>query len=1746
MYEFNLLNHIGDSVSVTDQSNVWKNSEILDIPVYTPNSITIPGGIAVYDEIDPFRYAIYNKDRDMVHLIYGLDIKGRYTFLDLAEDYTHFSYKFGGRSFPQARVEPSIRYVDDILYVTGGSINNDPMTDMWTYDFGKKTWSIMGYLPSPRWSHSLFFDDDRIYLFGGLTASRIDGRLLWINDVFWIDRDFIGEWTLLDREATLPHAGGSILGTDNNFLYLWIDKRVWSVALIGEQTSGSIDLYDIGEYVVDVRQQPDGSSHLLVKGDKEDNLGNIYEWTPPYNFTLLAEDRLCLTDDIDDVVTIVPNPTHIEVNGISFGGTKPPKKSVSMSHTKLPDGDAYYGSKILRLFKHDSLHTVEIDLSYLDKLPYKGYIAYQQYTSYIWIVGWNSFDELIVAKFDMDTSNLEIVSDTTDELLYREDPSVVLVQSDIWLMGGNTAKDGSFKDQWRFNINDETWRQEITLEPLPEQPFVAFEWRDRLWLIPHTISSLYRYYPSTRQWTIVYIAREDTDRANLGLMDKSVNWDFVDNRLFLEPKGYLKTVVELESRRALDPLYQGNLSVAIDRAHVLCDDGRLYIADGTTMNTTIADQPPFFDNSGGEEVKTDDNSGNKDDVNKDVKLLDSHPYIIHGYNSIGEWKPAYSDKVGLFWINVQDVRWYDFEERVGFYIPETDYMGDYGDTYRRLPTFEFNKRSSKPLLNAITDISLFGSRFIANYLELIRYRTEDGTYFSYKAPITEGSAVGYSSNGRVYIFGGRTDEDILALDQNGLYFSTKGEVEDDEEGGEAPIIHSQPTLVIYDLNYAQGETEYLADIPEFYERHDYDVAADYLISRISQMMPPDDEVNAAEIAKMRDNYYISVQDIIDDVSVRYMTYEEGARPSARSWPLHAQVEDRLYVGGGAFEVEPPPEGDCPPLWTYDSINENYDDPNILPPEDDPTYIDPGNLVENYMLNDFYMLDMNVDTWVQLSNTPWDHLFHASTAVTTDNKEIWVVGGYTSSNMQSLSADIYIYDVNRDSWTTFGNVPDGYLGRAKPALSWIDDDTLLIMYGTICTITTCGRCPCYWFNRLGDSWIIHRPTMTMYKYDSDLPKTFTIMPNDQDEPYIDLLYIPNAKPKPGGETDIVQTLAMSRLYSEDWTAYEEKYEYVLRNIYDQLHEHYYNKVYVDIDGVETGIDFPDFDGGKSVTYIYNQVIPDLDPRLMYDEYRLAVNNPGDFTLLKDTVVLLYYIEVYRQDFTATLISELASRADQTILGLKQYELVIRDIFISLDRITGTMYPANRITPKDLLLVRKSIPTGEYTRVQKVTQSKTVQFTLEGIKDIFKYHDGDWWLVGWFYQKGSTDPEDGFLRFYRFSPRPDGDIDLTELPVGVPVGMEPYALGYDNKYSIIALFNKYNIWRLDLDKAIYDPNGSSSYWQRLPPALNYGKHFSYGMRHLMKGENTMLFIDAYGLVLSYDLENIVWDMVRARVDTTKDDAYVVIDNAELYYIGGSTGYFDTTTYQGDRFIINSDICEFGIGTPVVPRLIVQRNLVIGFDVNNNMVSAFVRKRGTFDKSWAFPNYFYVERILVSVDYDSLEFTDEMEIYIRTDKGIIRPQTYSIKAVEPWSFNPYIRIYDNGKARTHYPDQYLAVDIYDYVAEFQVFFQPPIKDYGYVSRVNQVFVVPKRSEKLTSTNYYVACEDELVIGINNPYEDQKYLVATTDDRDLTLSWDGFEYGDKVESVVTPRTQLSLRLKALHLGKVTHLMVVNDKTKE
>ncbi len=1715
MYEFNLLDHIEDSVETLDKSNIWKNDQILDIPVYTPNSVSLPIGIGVYGSLDPYTYMFYFEEK--IYILYGLDIKGRYTFLQLGLDSTKFNYRFSGRSFPQARDEACIRFYNNKLYLSGGYLNGSMLNDHWCYDPLLEEWTLLPPLPSARCDHSILYLDDYIYLFGGRVSSKIDGRELYTNDAYRVDTALLGDWELLERDALLPHVRGSVLGADSSYLYILANKKIWQVGLNDDGATELSGEHDLAGQIFDV-WDTGTSTYLLVKESVKSNTGTLYEWTSPDNFTPLRTDIIGWDTDNTDTVLTYDDGTLL-VDSVELGGTPPPSDSNSMMCNAV-DSYVMHSDRFFYFLDKATMHTETVDATHYHHKELKVDLVYYPAMDRLYTLSWPTA-KLSLGYIDMETRIYTPVGDFN--ISKRSNPSIVIVQDTLWLVGGHSESEGYIQEQWRYPLttSETEWTLEVLLAPLPTQPFALFEWRERLWMIPQRIDQLYRYYPSTLQWEPIYVNDSDGNTQSFGTMDNDLYWAIVEDLLILEPEGELPVGIDLEGQHTIDLQYKGELWIPLDRNHLITREGRLYVFDGTTMTPLIADSPPYFENSGHRGGSTG------------LDLIPSYSYIYWGYNMIGEYLPIYADMVGLFWVDNIDVRWGDLDQQVGFYTPQTDYAGDPTDQKRRLPTMQYTNRNNFPLFKAMGDTEFDGSRFVFNPGRISRYRVQDGSTFSYNAPISNGCAIGCSSEGKVFVFGGQIDTKILNIQQNGVYYGNKIGASENSLGS---TIICKPTFLLYDLNYAKGEIEYLAEQPDFYERHDYAIAAEYLISRLKQLLLWDDQVNNERAVELQENYYTRAQAIIDDVAVRYITAEEGPRPSSRSWSNYTQIDDKLYIGGGAFEVRPNSDKLCPPLTSYGVTNENYDDPN----QEYDNYTSEIGRVKNNTLDDFYVFDMQTNSWTQLANAPWDHLFHASMVATKDKKEIWVVGGYTSSSMATTSREIYIYTVSSNSWTSFNNVPTAYMGRAKPAIEWLDDDTLLIMYGSVCEMSSCGDCPCYTFNSMGDSWILNREAQLMYKYDSDLPKTFTIMPSDQDEPYVDLLYIPDPDLPVGGHRNIVENLTMSRALSEDWTPYGLKYNDVLKGIYDQLYYYYDEVTYSNSDGSQEMLDLPAFDGYKSVISIYNQVLPNFNPNGTYNYYIREVFEPERGVSIPGNTILLWYILVEGQDFTKALLYELSSRSPKSLIDIPVYDVDERTLFLALDNITNSPYPANRISPTDLLLIKKSLLTGESVEVKRIVKPYATIFDIKDIKDIFRYKDGSWWLIGYF--RSITGQSN--IRSYRFSDRPDGDIDLTELAADIPTEAEPLAVGYDGKDLLICIFDEQNIWSMNIDKAIVDPN--SSYWRRLPPALGYKNKFHNEMRHMMK-DHYILFFDGNGMMLSYDTENNVWSTIREATSTAKD-TYVAVDNTELYYLGSTetAGYFDTRTFQGDRFIINTDICELGIGTPVLPRLTVQRNLVMGFDVNNNLVGAFTRKRGKFDKSWALSHYFHVDKILISVDYDSLVNTDHIEVYVKTPEGVSRFPVYAQEAQEAWSFNPYIRTYQNGTLETSIPDQYLAVDVQDEVAEFQVIYQPPVKDSGYVAHINAVLLVPKRNHILTVTDPNVACEDAISIGINNNDDEVKHILVNSDDEDLAISVNNIDFSSQVSRAIKPHTQLTLKMKALHRGKIAHLMVVQDKSKE
>ena len=1719
MPKFNILRHIDNNFSIEDSSNVWRSEGITEIPMFTPNSISTPEGVPIYNLLPKFfLHTFYDPINQAFTAVLGPDPHGRYILLKLVGHETFVQYKFAGRSFPQVRSEPSWYNLDNKIYMSGGRIGNDALDEIWVYDFDTNKWSIIGRLPSPRFGHSLVFVPvmNRWVLFGGNVYSRIDNRELLANDLLSIDKDFYGDWEIHDKRALLPHERGNILGCYNDEIYIYIkeEQKIYHVSLLddsmtSEDAHGPVDLSS--RYILD---SVIGSNSYFLFSTHNYHLLNAHILdfdSDTHTFSIRAgfEANILATppEGNNDVIqSINLNSLYrVSINSDTVGAELPALFSgprvYSDTHMVCTDGH------VLQVV---DLNTMKLTRHSLGSLSTEGLcLSWCSEDNYFYVVGWTNQGILRVGRISLDPFQLEkiyeIDSTSNDDVPSKRNiiPGSI-VHKKFWIVGG-ASKDSILYDQWSFNIDMLEWSREKIVEKIPPAPFLIFTWRDRLWCIPNGMDGLYRYYPSMMQWTRLDLQWPIDSQLSKEL-NYEMNFDVVNNSLFIAPTDGYKFHINLESRRVQTPQYDGDLLLALSEIFLVNIEGYGYIADSERLAPIVSHQPPHFENY----LEKWDLDTIYDVAPSDPRKFDGYvavdiqvevPYILSAYDHLGRYRPLYTDGAGSFWVDNNKAFSYDFDTGRGFYAPEVDMKGEPGDTKRRIPTMLFEYRDVSPVFGGINDGVYNMALFIARPNYMSKFRASDGTFFNYNAPVSSGSCVGIHSSGQVYIFGGLSS-DVKSprnIDQMGFEVSN-----DLPDGGERLTID---TLVVYDLNYVQGEIEYLQDIPDFYERHDYDVAAKYLMDRYKDSLDISDQTNIDRYESMKDNYYLATQAILDDIAVRYITMEGGTRPSGRTYAINFQHEDALYVCGGCEVISPPASGPCPPLHVYNPIQDQT----------------------------LYKFDMSTRTWTNINDTPFEKLYGGSAAVNKAYNEAWVIGGFGNS-LYDLSNAIYIYNIDNNSWTQFDNVPKNFDGRAMPNVYWIDDDYLLIQYGTIIDTTIKHGCLFYKTTAFGDRWMIHRPTMTMYKISVDIPKSLGILPivNGM-ESIFSALYIPPITIHAGGYENLAKHLVNTRIHSTEWEPYEEKYQYVLKSLYDLLYEYYKDKVYPTFVGEETSINIPEFDGSNSIVEIYNQIWPDMAPDILKEIYLSYIEEfpQRPEVRIPDIIIPLVRAHIKDIDFNVALIITISRRIKGSGSSWSG-RIYQSDIMTTLDSITGSLYPANYTSKHDMVVFDISLYTGEVERVRKVITPKYFNFTYSGesdsIIDTFVYKDQSTWL--------SIYSQDQ-LRLYKFSDRPDGDLDLLELVVDVPVSFKPVSTAYDGKDHLLCLFDANNVWSLDLSRAIITPN--DPYWRRLPPMMSIGHYLSDHMYHVLD-DDIVYFCDNRGVILSYRLDTNVWNIERQAIDRSKVD-FVAVDGKELYYLGDKARYFNLYSMQGDRFIIYMGMCEYNDAFGL-PNIGVRRNKVLGFDINNNILGAFTRKQGSFDKSWSFPNYIKIRRILISVDYDTLDQYELFEIYTRRADGIHIESTYPIRDSESWDYDDLMRVYSNGKRETQVPDQFIAADVDDYISDVQVVFQPRISNSGgYIVKINEVLLEPFMYDGLMATDYFIALEDICTLGVYNTTDDDINVKGSSDNGDLVVSKDRLAYGDKVDMDILRHRQSKVSLKSLHSGSVAHLMFIRDR---
>lgn len=478
-----------------------------------------------------------------------------------------------------------------------------------------------------------------------------------------------------------------------------------------------------------------------------------------------------------------------------------------------------------------------------------------------------------------------------------------------------------------------------------------------------------------------------------------------------------------------------------------------------------------------------------------------------------------------------------------------------------------------------------------------------------------------------------------------------------------------------------------------------------------------------------------------------------------------------------------------------------------------------------------------------------------------------------------------------------------------------------------------------------------------------------------------------------------------------------------------------------------------------------------------------------------------------------------------------QMVWTDTLDLMARYANILDTSKELSENRMFMVDISLTTGHPEAVKAIYTNTQVAMEPEDLIDLFQYVDGSFWMSAY------TNKNFGFWRL--FERETDEDYDLDFLAIDQPASVRPLATSYNGSDKVLVVYNYQNIYELDLRTAMYNPN--AEYWKFKAPAVNMREALNMEMKSTFF-DGKYVFFTKEGRIMSYDPESMLWRHWRGDVEAFTDSILnVVIDGKELYYLGDydSSRFFDLDTMQGDRFMIDSSMCEHDDKNIVLPKVSVQRNMVYGFDTNNHLVYAWTRKHGRFDVSYNFNRYFKVKEILLSVDQNSLDVP--AVAYAETATGSRAFHSTTPRTERLWSFDDITRRYYYESLYTLLPDQYIVIPVDDEISNVEIIFKPPASGSSYIARLNGVLFVAEDTEKILPTELKLSCPEENVIGLRSYRRDTSRWRLSSDNRHVQLAKGEIPFSDEIEVSIPPGGYITVDVRCLKLGEIANVLAID-----
>jgi hypothetical protein len=150
------------------------------------------------------------------------------------------------------------------------------------------------------------------------------------------------------------------------------------------------------------------------------------------------------------------------------------------------------------------------------------------------------------------------------------------------------------------------------------------------------------------------------------------------------------------------------------------------------------------------------------------------------------------------------------------------------------------------------------------------------------------------------------------------------------------------------------------------------------------------------------------------------------------------------------------------------------------------------------------------------------------------------------------------------------------------------------------------------------------------------------------------------------------------------------------------------------------------------------------------------------------------------------------------------------------------------------------------------------------------------------------------------------------------------------------------------------------------------------------------------------------------------------------------------------------------------------------------AWTRKHAELDLHFVFDNYYRINRVDISVDYDTMAQADKFKVDVLTNVGWKSLQTQHSQEARGWDWSPSNRVYRKQVLLTDgytymedtRPGYYIrAAGNGLYIKGARIRFFPKAEEWNYIARINHIYLVSDDSNMIFSDGegdlkiYYVA---------------------------------------------------------------------------